>query len=209
MDVSFFEENGYRVSFPKGDLIDRLKAKARVGSLSNQDYAALGTFMAEEVYRRSDYQAGNENVRKVLPQLDQMLAELARENYEWQFRTYERYRILLTLYGPGGSYDPVDGTIILFTTSQGAFRQYESPVNTLIHEVVHLGIEASIVQKLQVPHDLKERIVDTIVMRHFGEDLPDYRIQQMGDPSIDGRLATKDSLHRLPRIVGAFLEPRS
>jgi len=62
---------------------------------------------------------------------------------------------------------------------------YDNPANTIIHEIVHMGIEKSIIQKYNLSHGLKERIVDTIVYVLFGEFLPEYKVQNMGDTKID------------------------
>ena len=179
-DIAFFEQNGYNVSFPVGDLIDALKEKARSGSLTDEDYTALGLFMEQHAYRAEDYERGYQHVTAVLSSLEAMVNSIEDEGYGWNFRFYDRYQIFLTLYGPGGSYNPGDGSIILLTNPRGGFRRYANPVNTLIHEVVHMGIEESIVQRLNVPHGLKERLVDLFVKAHFGDVLPDYRIQRRG-----------------------------
>lgn len=112
--------------------------------------------------------------------------------------------ISIPLYGPGGSYNADNGSITLLTNQRGGFRQYANPLYTLIHEVVHMGIEDSIVQRFAVPHGLKERIVDTFVSIHFADELPDYRIQQMGNPAIDAELTDSEALERLHQIVEEF-----
>ncbi|MEL6871071.1 MAG: hypothetical protein AAFO81_14820 [Pseudomonadota bacterium] len=203
-DTPFLEQNGYDVALPNGEVIVTLKNKARVGSLDDDDYVALQNFMQSEVYRAEDYRSGYEKIAEVLPSLEKMVSTLEAQNYEWGFRVFDHYPILLTLYGPGGSYDPDAGTITMLTTTQGAFRQYPNPLNTLIHEVVHIGIEASVVRMLSVPHGQKERLVDTFVKLHFAEVLPDYRVQNMGDPEIDEAFSDLDSLRRLPEIMNAL-----
>lgn len=205
-DIPFFEQNGYNVALPSGEVIVTLKNKARAGSLDDDDYVTLQTFLQTEVYRDEDYLKGYEKISDILPSLEKMVSVLEAQNYEWGFRVYDHYPILLTLYGPGGSYDPDSGTITMLTNTQGGFRQYSNPLNTLIHEVVHIGIEASVVRRLSVPHGQKERLVDTFVKLHFAEALPDYRVQQMGDPEIDEAFSELESLRWLPEIMSDFLE---
>ncbi|MEO0576624.1 MAG: hypothetical protein AAF004_14260 [Pseudomonadota bacterium] len=204
-DIPFFEENGYQVSLPDGVLIAALKDKARAGALNDEHYLALQTFMKEGVYRDEDYRRGYDKIVAVLPSLEKMVSTIEAQDYEWGFRVHARYPIMLTLYGPGGSYDPDSGTITMLTDTQGGFRQYANPLNTLIHEVVHIGIEESIVRQFSVPHGLKERLVDTFVTLHFAEALPDYRVQQMGDQEIDREFDDLESLERLPEIMSEFL----
>ncbi len=65
----------------------------------------------------------------------------------------------------------------------------------------------SIVQKYGLPHGLKEYIVDTFVYLMFQEQLPEYRIQNMGDPKIDDYLKTPDDLSALKNtIVSEFVD---
>lgn len=116
------------------------------------------------------------------------------------------YRVLLTLYGPGGSYDPEIGQILLYTTPQGSFKQYKNPANTIIHEITHIGMEQSIVQAFQLSHPMKERVVDQFVQLNFGKKLPQYRIQNMGETRIDAYLKNKKSLRNLDQHLQVLLK---
>ena len=124
-----------------------------------------------------------------------------KKNWDWEFNTFDRYKIIFTLYGTGGSYDPDQGTITLLTTKDGRFMNYENPANTIIHEIVHMGMEYSIVQKYKLSHGNKERIVDTFVYLMFKDQLSDYSIQNMGDPKIDSYLDSKQKINTLNAIV--------
>lgn len=203
-DTVFFEEFGYEVSYPLDPIIERLKVKARSRELTESDYRHFVDHFENSIYRRENYKAGYRQVEDVVPLLTEMMAQLSEEAYPWGFRVFEEYRVVLTLYGPGGSYDPENGSAVLFTTSNGDFKRYENPANTLIHEFIHIGIETSIIQRFQVPHGLKERIVDNLVMLHFSDQLPGYRMQEMGDPAIDDLLPDKASIRRLDEIVPAL-----
>lgn len=204
--TAFFEKNGYSVSYPDGAFFQTLIAKARGNALTPADNQALVRHMQRNIYRRSDYQTAHRQIVGVLNQLTAMLEQLEATRYRWGFASHARYSITLTLYGPGGSYDPETGSIRIFATADGRFKQYQNPLNTLIHEVVHMGIEASIVERLGVPHGLKERIVDNLVLRHFGHQLMDYSVQPMGDATIDDALSTLEALHQLPDHVQAVLD---
>ena len=203
-DIHFFDENGYQVSLPQGAFIESLKEKSRNNQLTDNDYSELKKFIKSTVYKKSDYLKGYEAVKNDLPLLHKMFKHIASANYAWGFKTFESYDIVLTLYGPGGSYNPDKGSILLYTTQDGRFKQYDKPINTLIHEVVHIGIEESIITEFQVSHGLKERIVDSFVLLHFKSQLSDYRIQQMGDTAIDTYLQTVDDLSDLDDILKKF-----
>ena len=205
-DISFFEKYNYQLSLPKGKLMEELKAKARQKKLTDADYAALEKFVVTRVYQKSDYQKGYQAIAKDLPLLNKMVNELANMKFNWPFKMYKTYQITLTLYGSGGSYDPDRGSVIIFTTRDGKFKQYKNPINTLIHEITHIGIENSIIQKYKVNHGLKERIVDTFVWLCFKKHLPEYRIQNMGDKRIDKYLKKKSDLLTLEEVVQGFVK---
>ena len=135
-----------------------------------------------------------------------MVSRIGECIWHWPFKAFDNDQINLTQYGSGGSYHPDDGSILIFTTPQGQFKQYDNPANTNIHEIIHIGIEASIIQQLKVPHTLKERIVDLYVQLSFHKELPDYRIQNMGDKRIDQYLNKKKQLKHLHQIIETFMK---
>ncbi len=205
-DIRFFEANNYQVNLPEGVLIEALKQKAKSGELADDDYEQLETFVRDSIYNKADYQRGYEKIKKELPLINKMIEQLAKSDFNWQFKDFAVYQINLTLYGPGGSYDPDEGSILIFTTEEGRFKNYDNPANTIIHEVVHIGIEASIIGTYDVPHALKERIVDIFVFLNFGQYLPDYRIQDMGETRTDQYLKTIADLKDLHRVVEIILQ---
>lgn len=204
-DMRFFDERGYDVSLPTGNLIETLKKKSLDNQLSQGDFESLKKFIRDSVYNPSNYQGGYKKAEKGALQVENMLSKILESPRNWEFKVFSKYQVLLTLYGPGGSYNPDEGTVLLFTTADGQFKQYNDPANTLIHEITHIGMEASIMAPLDVPHGLKERIVDTFVHLNFHDQLPEYRIQQMGDERFDQYVQTKEQLIDLRAIVESFL----
>ncbi len=192
------------MNLPAGQLIESLLEKSRKQQLSNDDFSSLKAFMRDHVYQASDYMSGKQKIAARLPLLDRMINQISGGKRNWHFKEFENYRVRLTLYGPGGSFDPDNGMILIFTTPEGDFKQYKDPANTIIHEVVHVGIEHSIIQKFMVSHGLKERIVDTFVLLQFQDLLPDYRMQSMGDQRLDRVLASQDDLSDLAKIIEQF-----
>ncbi len=134
------------------------------------------------IYSKSNYEHALKKVKAQEGLINKLVDQLYKSNkyWNWEFKTFDDYNVIFTLYGTGGSYDPDHGTVTLFTTTEGGFMNYEEPANTIIHEIVHMGIEESIVQRYNLSHGLKERIVDTIVFIMFGELLPEYKMQNMG-----------------------------
>lgn len=207
-DIKFFEAHNYQVSLPKGDLIEALKEKSKSAQLNNEDYERLVHFVKDSVYRASDYQKGYEKITKELRFVNKMINQIDKSKFSWDFKEFETYTVNLTLYGPGGSYDSEDGSILIYTTSNGQFKQYDNPSNTIIHEIVHIGIEKAIITEYSVPHALKERIVDTFVSLNFGQYLPDYTIQDMGDKRIDPYLKNIADLKVLDKTVDRILNKK-
>lgn len=205
-DINFFEENNYQISLPDGVLIEELKEKAKSGNLENGDYERLKLLMQDSVYNKVDYQKGYDKIASELELIEKMIKEISQANYPWDFKEFETYEVNLTLYGPGGSYDPDEGSILIFTTPNGQFKSYENPANTIIHEVTHIGVEEAIIGKYQVPHALKERIVDTFVFLNFSQHLPDYRVQDMGEKRIDHYIKSKKDLRDLNKFVAEIME---
>lgn len=205
-DIRFFDENGYQVSLPEGPLIQELLDKARAESLEDADYERLKAFVEDSVYNEADYQKGFEKIEHELELINTMVNEIDATNYAWDFNIFDTYQVNLTLYGPGGSYDPEEGSLLIFTTVEGKFKQHDNPAYTIIHEITHIGIEDGIISKYDVPHALKERIVDTFVLLNFGQYLPEYRIQDMGDVRTDQYLKEKSDLANLSDFVAMIMK---
>ncbi|MEM1120092.1 MAG: hypothetical protein AAGJ18_06555 [Bacteroidota bacterium] len=204
-DIAFFEQNNYQLSLPEGALIEALKQKSKAGTLSDDDYTQLEAFMIDSIYKASAYQAGFAKIEQEIDLLNKMIEQINPANFGWPFKKFDTYQVNLTLYGPGGSYNPDEGSLLIFTTPKGQFKNYENPANTIIHEIVHIGIENSIIGKYNVPHTLKERIVDTFVQLHFGQYLPHYRIQEMGENRSDKYLKKVGDFKNLDQIVEQIL----
>ncbi|UII78478.1 hypothetical protein [Flagellimonas sp. CMM7] len=200
-DIKFFEGKNYQISLPQGSLINDLKVKSKLGNLTNEDYERLKVFVQDSVYDEADYQKGYQKIEDELEQINSMINEISQSNFKWNFKEFKTYQVNLTLYGPGGSYNPDEGSVLIFTTTNGRFKNYDNPANTIIHEITHIGIEEAIVNKYRVSHALKERIVDTFVFLNFGKYLPEYRIQDMGDKRTDQYLKTKEDLKDLDHFV--------
>jgi hypothetical protein len=73
----------------------------------------------------------------------------------------EEYRIFLTKYGMGGSYDLPNTVIINLSNSSKL-----SMLKTIIHEIIHLAIEGDIL-KYKIGQAQKERIVDLLFVKNF------------------------------------------
>ena len=71
--------------------------------------------------------------------------------------------------------------------------------------MVHLGIQEHIVNKYQLSHWEKERLVDLICSTCFADILPKYHLQKIETLTID-TFATKEAImHDLPKAIEAFV----
>jgi hypothetical protein len=86
---------------------------------------------------------------------------------------------------------------------QGNFARM-NPIQTVVHEIVHLGIENSVVRKYKLNHWEKERLVDLVCQRKFGEIFPDYQLQEKGDSRIDSYI-TDEALNNLPLAIKKYV----
>lgn len=200
-DIAFFEKHNYQLSLPQGPLMESLKQKAKANTLTDEDYAELQDFVSSRVYQKEDYEKGYQKIVAQRGLVNKMIRRLHKRKRNWNFKRFDHYQIVLTLYGSGGNYNPDNGSIIIFTNQDGNFKQYDNPANTLIHEIVHMGIEESIIQRYQVSHPMKERIVDQLVLLHFKNLLPKYRLQDMGEYRIDPYFKKKRDSKDLGKIV--------
>jgi hypothetical protein len=203
-NIKFFESNGYSISLPNSILVDKLLSDSRNKKLNKSDFVLLCELIKDTVYKKSDYIKGYEKILKAVPLIEKAIIQLRECKFQWDFLLYSQYQISLTLYGPGGSYNSETGNILLFTTPDGTFKGYNNAENTIIHEIIHIGIESSIVNKYNLSHTLKERIVDLFVKTFFNEYLLDYRIQEFGDKRIDEYLIKKEDFLNLPEKIEQF-----
>ncbi|MEM7186274.1 MAG: hypothetical protein AAF466_06415, partial [Bacteroidota bacterium] len=205
-DIAFFEGQGYTIHLPKDPVIDSLITKSKSGTFGNNDFPTIYTLLESKVYDPKSYEIATQKVEEQLDLLNDLIGDIdnGKSKWDWKFNMFLKYRVVFTLYGTGGSYDPDEGIITLLTTEQGGFMNYTNPANTIIHEITHMGMEYSIVRPYQLTHGSKERFVDTFVFLMFHEQLPEYRIQNMGDKAIDDYLKKKEDIGSINAIASKF-----
>lgn len=206
-DIAFLEKQGYIIHLPKDSIIDALIAKSKKGTFGNEDYPVIYTLVETKIFDPKNYEQAIQKVEDQIELMNRLVNEIdaKQKDWDWAFKMFDKYKVVFTLYGTGGSYDPDEGTITLWTNADGKFMNYEKPANTIIHEISHMGMEYSIVQKHNLAHGLKERLVDTFVYLMFKKELPEYRIQNMGDPRIDEYLKKEKDIGSLNAILSEFM----
>jgi hypothetical protein len=201
--INFLDQYGYKPKFPSLPEMDSFVQKARANELSDSDYNAI-TISIEKIFNKADYTIAYTKVSDSLPIISQVFPVFTKYKSNWGFKIFPTYTIHLTMYGMGGSYDPQTGTIILLTTPDGTFVRGNSPTQTVIHEMVHLGIEKCIVQEYSLGQKTKERIVDLFCNYHFLSLVPDYRLQPNQDTSIDSFLTDDGAWNDLKSAINSF-----
>jgi hypothetical protein len=206
-DINFLEKQGYNINLPKHSLIDSLIKKSKKGTFGNEDFPVIYTLVETKVFEQNNYEQAMLKVENEIDLLNNLLNEIIdkKTDWDWNFKMFNKYKVVFTLYGTGGSYDPDGGIITLLTNKDGEFMKYKNPAYTIIHEITHMGMEYSIIGKYNLSHSLKERIVDTFVFLMFQEKLPEYKIQNMGDTTIDKYLNKKKDIESLNKIISDFM----
>jgi hypothetical protein len=202
--IDFYDQYKYILTFPGIPEMATFLTKARANKLEDSDYTSLSRLMEEKIYKSDDYTQAYNKVIDALPTVEQAFPTFDKYNQKWSFKIFPVYSVLLTLYGVGGSYDDSKGQIIMRITKEASFQQGWYPQHTIIHEMVHIGIEDNIIQPNSIEQRVKERIVDKFVNYHFVSLLPDYRMQSMGDISIDPYLNGQEAWDNLPARVKEF-----
>lgn len=207
-DIAFFEEQGYTINLPEDSLIDALVVKSKNGTFGNDDYPAILTLVETKVFDQKNYEHAIQKVQDQTDLINSLLSEIdaERANWDWDFKMFDTYKVVFTLYGTGGSYDPDEGKITLLTNKDGGFMKYENPANTIIHEITHMGMEYSLVRKYNLSHGMKERLVDSFVSLMFQDRLPEYQIQNMGNEALDEHLKTSNNISSLNAILSKLAE---
>jgi len=125
-----------------------------------------------QVYNENDLRIFDEHLSEHGPKILQQVADTLSpfiEKWNSDVKIPKEIKIY-TSYGGGGSYHYSDcgdiGLIILRITSG---RANTKGINIVIqHELIHILIDIPIILKYNVPHQLKERIVDIIGKEYFG-----------------------------------------
>ncbi|MEL6633228.1 MAG: hypothetical protein AAFQ83_17310 [Bacteroidota bacterium] len=210
-DIAFFEKQNYTINLPDAPLIDQLIAKSKAGTFGNEDFSSIYQLLEDGAYQKEDYKPAYEKVvarQDLLLDAIQQLDSMRNCCLDWDFYMPPTYEVVLTLYGSGGSYDPESGVITLFMTKEGTFKRYLDPAPTLVHEMVHIGLEKTIVEKYQLPHQEKERLVDLFVSLMFGDVLPQYKVQDFGALALDPLIKDQEALLNLGTIIEDYVKEK-
>jgi len=195
----FYEQKGYTFVLPESAIL-------REPIPPEQEDEAFEIFVQSE-YDKGFYVPGMSAMESKRGVVASACRTFSEWHNEWGFFVPETYNIRLTRYGSGGSYNPNTGDIVMLTTRDGMFKRGANPAHTVIHEATHIGLEKDFVREWGLTHEQKERLVDLVVAQHFSNLIPEYKLQSLGDTSIDGFLTLED-MASLDKQLGAFANPK-
>ncbi len=195
-DMDFFRANNYAVSLPDHSLFD---GTATAASNPTEHRAVF----VKDVYRAAAFETALSIIDQQKNQLRTAMARIASWGTYDGFNTLDSVTVTLTLYGPGGSFNPDTGDIILWTDTDGRFKGGGS-LHTIIHEMIHLAVEHGIAQPLQLQHWERERLVDLLAQREFRDLLPDYRLQGGNEAPMD-RFVVNTELSDMREAVAEYV----
>jgi hypothetical protein len=196
--MDFYNEHGYKNLIPDHPFF--LKISNDLNLLNSSNIEKAKSILAEEIYNPSFFKNGLKIVNDITKQLEEVIQKVEKWK-DWGFKIFPKYEIRLTAYGPGGSYNFNEGKITMKLKKDGTFSRI--PQNVIVHEIIHIGIEESIIKKFELSHVEKEGLVDAICVNYFNDLLTDYRVQERGDKNIFN-LVSKNNISELPKIIEEY-----
>jgi len=144
----WYRENGYQPGYPQ-KIEEKFKKDEKITE-EDIEKAVADEFDTES--NEKEIQAAKEDWNKISEVFFENLKTLG-------LPLQEKYFVAITKYGNGGSYGVPDNI-------QLNFKQSKSLSFTTAHEIVHLTIE-HLIQKYNIVHWTKERLVDLIMNKIF------------------------------------------
>lgn len=200
--LPFFKKNNYTVELPKHPVF--LKLAQKLSKLSKIDENSLFDLFKKEIYDPDFFKQGIFLLKKYQSMFKKAIPRFVEMNKKWGFKIFPEYKVFLTRYGPGGSYYPDEGWVIMMLDADGTFEKTQDPGETVIHEIVHIGIRENIVDRFDLDQSEKERLVDLICILKFSDLLPNYFIQPQMNKNIDSYI-TSTSINQLPKAIKKYV----
>jgi|GEM_PF-2299976 len=186
--LNWFQKHGFKqyVILPQHKSFDNWYRQAeKFNAVDSYEEGMSPHFAEEENYEKSFSELYNPNSyveglkeitsnKKESEKIDGALKKLSLLQKNWGFQLLPKYQIRLTLYGVTANDDVNSGTIFLRITP---FVNNFS--GSIIHEVVHIGVEKNIVQKFKLTCAERECLVDLICSIYFKEIFPKYTLQYL------------------------------
>jgi hypothetical protein len=200
--MPFYREHGYTIELPNSKSFQDILSST--ASSENIDWTKEWNIFHSHEYDASAFSAGIDRLNSELPTLDKAWPILAKFSELWGFDLHPKYTVLLTLYGMGGSYNVENSRAIIKTNREGVFKR-SVPAHTILHEIVHIGIENPIVRRFRLNHTEKERVVDKICKIGLRDVLRDYAVSPRGDANVDPYV-NEETVQNLPSAIEKYVQ---
>lgn len=199
--LSVSRRKGYDPLLPAHPAFDQIAQDPSTIAATNKD--RLKRIFTEEIFKKEDYALALKPFEGKRDLIERCFPIFTKFQKEWEFKIYPKYEVVLTKYGTGAIYDPEDGIIVARGNSEDTSG--DNLAESVIHEMVHLGIEENIVRRFNLTHWEKEELVDQICAVGLKEIIPDYILQDCGDGVGDLQLDSK-SLLDLPVVIKRYIQ---
>lgn len=174
---------------------DRMREMFEHPKLTEQQIQHYHDIFVNKIYKRSDLTHQDENIKKAIILVQNRIkTHIASLLPAWNATMPETLSIKCT-YGYGGGYSSGKNATILFRMTDDKCNDYGIYL-LFMHEFVHILIQEQIIEKYNVPQDLKERIVDII-----GQELFNKPVQPMFMESFANSYITPNAIKT--DLVGA------
>ena len=146
---NWFKKYNYKPTYPNEACFNNLMMKASKNHINDDDISEIKEQLLK-ITTNEDYSniyKNNEDVillaNEVLDKTKNIFIEM---NKSFGFKIFDTYKVNITKYCPGGSYDPKEGNILI------KLRNNRINLSTLLHEMFHIGIEEFIIQHFNINH---------------------------------------------------------
>ena len=190
--LDWYREHGYGPRLPAAEVVE-----ACIRAIASDAEGGVCASWERKVYEPGVFDAPLRALEAEKPIIEAGTEKLRRLAETWSFYLPDAIEILVTRYGVGGSYRRQEGQVLLRISEDGGLK---TPAVKAIHEIVHIGVEQSIVEAHALPHDEKEAVVDGIIVAHV---FPDYAVQDRSNADLV-KIVKRNVLGNLPEIVGEW-----
>ena len=174
---------------------DRMREMFEQPKLTEQQIQHYHDIFVNEIYKLSDLTKRDHDLNTAVQMFQNMIETKIKPLLPaWNAKMPKTLTIECE-YERGAGYKSGNNATIMFRMSNDNRKDYGIYL-LLMHEFVHILIEEQIIGKYNVPHDLKERIVDIIGLELFNKP-----IQQMYENSFANSYITPNAIKT--DLVGA------
>ena len=204
-----FGDIGYKFNIPEHP---KFQAAVQRGEpLTDEEQAELRRIFEEQFYDPELFEPAVQHVEAVRGSIEQAVVRLQTLHRNWGFKVFPKVEVTFNLYPSLGGWNPLDGKVTMCTWEDGSTRCAFGNVGAMevvvIHEIVHTGIEIPLVERFQLSHTERERLVDLICRGYLGGlmSVP-YPMQERGDRRLDAFVERDAIENDLPGAIARFVE---